>query len=208
MTHLHLWTPLRAMLLLALVAGLLFAACGGDDDDDAADDNAGGMSGHEMTDEGGGDVDPDLAFIDAMIVHHSSAIAMAELAGEHAEHDEIRELADEIIAAQSAEIEQLQAWRDDWFADAPKVDLAAMQDMPGMNMTADDEQMLRDADPFDAMFIEMMIPHHESAITMAEDLQASTDRPELQELAEEIITAQQAEIEQMREWQAEWFGTS
>jgi uncharacterized protein (DUF305 family) len=200
----HLSTPLRGMLLLVLLAGLLLAACGGDDDDEDAGDNAGGMSGHEMTSGDGEAVDSDLAFIDAMIVHHGSAIEMAELAAEHAERDEIRRLADEIIAAQTAEIEQLQAWRDEWFAGEPETDLSAMLDMPGMNMTADDARMLREAESFDDMFIEMMIPHHESAISMASDLQETTERPELQDLAEEIITAQQAEIEQMQDWQEAW----
>jgi uncharacterized protein (DUF305 family) len=133
---------------------------------------------------------------------------MAELAADLAEHDEIRTLADDIIAAQTAEIEQLRAWRDEWYPDAPETDLSGMMDMPGMNMSEVDMQMLRDADSFDEMFIDMMIPHHQSAIDMAGELQDETERPELQELASEIITAQQAEIEQMNEWRDAWFGAS
>ena len=75
-----------------------------------------------------------------------------------------------------------------------------------MSMSDADMEMLREAEDFDEMFIEMMIPHHEAAIAMAEELQKTTERSELEQLTEDIITAQRAEIEQMRQWQAEWFG--
>ena len=41
---------------------------------------------------------------------------------------------------------------------------------------------------------------------MAEDLQNKSNRPELQTLAEAIITSQQAEIDQMKQWRQEWYG--
>jgi uncharacterized protein (DUF305 family) len=57
----------------------------------------------------------DLAFIEAMIPHHEGAIEMAEVALENSENEEIRVLAEEIIAAQRAEIEQMEAWREEWY---------------------------------------------------------------------------------------------
>lgn len=56
----------------------------------------------------------DKAFIDAMIVHHEGAIRMAQQAEHKAQHQEIRDLAEQIIAAQTAEIEQMQQWKKDW----------------------------------------------------------------------------------------------
>ena len=156
----------------------------------------------------------DLIFIDSMIEHHNSAIMMAEIALEQSEREEIQQLSEEIISAQEGEIEQLRTWRDEWYPGAPQTDMAVimetmdMGDMGGMGMgmgMGDDAmQMLRDAEDFDIMFIDMMTAHHESAIQMARDIQETTERPELQQLADEIITAQQAEIDQMREWRAEW----
>ncbi|MEN9278971.1 MAG: DUF305 domain-containing protein, partial [Thermostichus sp. DG_1_5_bins_95] len=57
----------------------------------------------------------DLRFIDAMIPHHEGAVLMAKEALEKSRRPEIRQLAEAIIAAQSQEIEQMQAWRLSWY---------------------------------------------------------------------------------------------
>jgi uncharacterized protein (DUF305 family) len=58
--------------------------------------------------------------------------------------------------------------------------------------------MLETADPFDPAFLEMMIPHHEGAITMAKAQLANGSDHELKQLAQGIITAQQREIDEIR----------
>lgn len=84
---------------------------------------------------GGGSAGPmgqfDLMFIDMMIPHHTSAVAMAEVALPRAEHPELRALAEAIIASQSAEIEQMQAWREQWFPGAPAMPMEQMGGMMG-----------------------------------------------------------------------------
>jgi uncharacterized protein (DUF305 family) len=60
----------------------------------------------------------------------------------------------------------------------------------------------------DRHFIEMMIPHHEGAIDMAELALNRAERPEIKKLAQLIIKDQQREIEQMRTWYRQWYGTS
>ena len=75
-----------------------------------------------------------------------------------------------------------------------------------MNMSMEDMgKMLegKTGDALDKAFLEGMIPHHQGAIDMAKYLEKS-DRPELQELGKNIITAQQAEIEQMQKWLKDW----
>jgi uncharacterized protein (DUF305 family) len=57
----------------------------------------------------------DQAFISEMIVHHQGAIDMANLALVNAEHQEIKDLAKNIISAQTTEIEQMKQWQLDWF---------------------------------------------------------------------------------------------
>ncbi|HSE56558.1 MAG TPA: DUF305 domain-containing protein [Candidatus Paceibacterota bacterium] len=59
---------------------------------------------------------------------------------------------------------------------------------------------------FDEAFLQAMITHHQGAIAMARQVLVSTRRPELLKLAQEIITAQEREVQQMQEWQAKWFG--
>ena len=63
--------------------------------------------------------DFDRAFIAEMIPHHQGAIAMAEQAIAHANHPEIRQMAEAIIGAQSSEITQMTAWHAAWFGGAP-----------------------------------------------------------------------------------------
>ena len=58
--------------------------------------------------------DFDKSFIEQMIVHHQGAIDMAKLAKEKAGHDEIKSMADDIISAQSNEIEMMRKWQKDW----------------------------------------------------------------------------------------------
>lgn len=86
-----------------------------------SDQIAPGLGGHRM---GGMDTDLnalgnarpfDKAFINAMIPHHESAIAMAKEAQTKAEHQEIKDLAGRIIAAQQREIDQMKTWRAQWY---------------------------------------------------------------------------------------------
>ena len=83
------------------------------------DDGAEGTSDMTMTQmtsqltEKEGD-DFDAAFIDAMIEHHEGAIEMAELAASRAEHEEIKQLSQDVIRAQEGEIAQLRSWESTW----------------------------------------------------------------------------------------------
>jgi uncharacterized protein (DUF305 family) len=50
----------------------------------------------------------------------------------------------------------------------------------------------------DTLFLQLMIPHHEAAVPMAEAALQDADRPEVDRLAGAIIASQQAEIELMK----------
>ncbi len=56
----------------------------------------------------------DRAFISEMVEHHKGAINMAQAAKENAKHDEIKKMADDIISAQTNEINQMKQWQKDW----------------------------------------------------------------------------------------------
>ena len=57
----------------------------------------------------------DKAFLSEMVVHHGGAVAMAELALQNANHQEIKDLANAIISAQKVEISQMQQWQKAWY---------------------------------------------------------------------------------------------
>jgi uncharacterized protein (DUF305 family) len=187
--------PARSLVLLACIsAAFALGACGGDDPSD-----------------GSGDATPaqhtDGAFIAEMIPHHEGAIEMAEPARERAEHSEIAAMAEQIIATQSDEVRELEAAHERLF-DGPvgSVDHGTLGLSAAEAGMSHDSSELDGAEPFDQAFIDMMIPHHQGAIRMARvELERGEDE-ELKALAEEIIEAQSAEIEQMNAWRERWYG--
>ncbi len=145
----------------------------------------------------------DKAFIDAMVPHHEGAVEMAEVAQENAEHAEIKTLAEDIISAQEAEIETFGNIRQEKFGSAEGEMEMNEQDMQAMGMS--DPEELSKAEPFDKAFIDDMMPHHESAIAMAEVAREKTDDPEIREIANGIVSAQEREIKQMEQWRQQWY---
>lgn len=75
-----------------------------------------GMAMGDMSVSDDGSTPYDQRFISAMIAHHNGAIEMARQAQTEAEHAELRQLAGTIIAAQQAEVAQLEQWRGQWFS--------------------------------------------------------------------------------------------
>lgn len=79
------------------------------------------------------------------------------------------------------------------------------KDRPMMDAMMMKELGEKDAN-YDDRFISLMIPHHEAAIMMAKDALQKTTRPEIKQMARDIIASQQKEINQMKEWQKKWYG--
>ncbi|HEX8182591.1 MAG TPA: DUF305 domain-containing protein [Candidatus Saccharimonadales bacterium] len=59
-------------------------------------------------------------------------------------------------------------------------------------------------DDFDAAFMSEMITHHEGAVEMAKMSAANAKHDEIKQLSKEIISAQQKEIRQLKQWQKDW----
>lgn len=57
----------------------------------------------------------DKAFIIEMIAHHEGAVKMAELAKVNSNHQEIKDLSNQIISAQNKEIGDMKSWMENWF---------------------------------------------------------------------------------------------
>lgn len=185
------------------------------------DSEMSGMSGMEETTEMGemqgmdmgsmlmddnGEYSDEL-FIDNMVPHHQAAIEEAEVALDNTDRPELRELAQNIVSSQESEIAELQQIKEEEFgtSETPMEMSDEEMEMMGMSMTPEE---LAEAEPFDRAFLDNMTPHHQSAIDMAQVALDNSDNPDIQRIAQEIITAQQSEIEQMQQWREEWYPNS
>lgn len=149
----------------------------------------------------------DRHFIEQMIPHHEGAIEMAKLAQERSKRPEIQTLAIAIIKSQSGEITQMQSWYRNWYGGDVPVDSSIGMGMGRgmmhggmMSGQTSDIEALNIAPDFDKAFLEEMIPHHQMAVMMAQMLLSGSNRTEMKQLAQDIIDAQNAEIELMRSW--------
>lgn len=187
----------RLTLFAALTAVVLaFSAACGSSDKDAP------LSG---TDHNGADV----SFAQDMIQHHAQALAMVNLTVARPLDPDFKAFATRVRDAQGPEIETMVDWLGDWGEDVPATsndhahgDMGTMpdgmDDMPGIMSTEemDGLKAAPDAD-FEKMWLEMMIRHHRGAIEMAEDEQKNGQFKAALDLADSIIGAQTAEIDEM-----------
>jgi uncharacterized protein (DUF305 family) len=207
--------------LLALTTALVLASCAGSGGGSQGNANEQQKETGGMADKGHGHMHhgsengasgmlvengrySDERFIDAMVPHHQGAVEMAQVALENAEHDEIVQLSESIISTQQAEIEELKSSKRDEFGTSRIPMEMSPKQMESMG-TMTEPQELADKEPFDKAFIDAMIPHHQSAIEMARVAVQRSENPQIKHLAGHIISAQQAEIEQMKRWRKEWY---
>lgn len=205
------WTTVLVVAIVALLAGLGIGAVAwaGGDHSSAMDDSGSAMTdGSNDSTMGHGSNSAttsssmmgEQTFLEQMVPHHQSAIAMATVALEKAQRPQVRRLAKNIIASQEREIAEMKAWHREWFGS----ELEAATTGPHAN--PDMTQLERVAgDDFDRAFLAMMIPHHASAITMCEGVMMGSPRSEVSTLSREITAAQAKEIGQMQQWREQWF---
>jgi uncharacterized protein (DUF305 family) len=193
----------RTVALVAAipVTAVVLAACGSSDND-----SSNMMSGQDMpmmsqtaeaTDQTHNAAD--VTFAQEMIPHHQQAVVMAQMATAHASSAKVKALAKRIESAQSPEIEKMTGWLEAWGATVPSGSTHMGHEMSGM-MSDSDMTALRASTggEFDAMFLTMMIEHHEGAIAMANTELAKGSNAQAQALATAIRDAQTAEIAEMK----------
>jgi uncharacterized protein (DUF305 family) len=205
MLNTHARTTRTALGGLTLGLALVLGACG-------ADDSASSSGDKVSTTEHN---DADVNFATDMIQHHAQALTMVDLTAGRTLDPEVQQLAENIRAAQTPEIEEMTDWLTSWGEDIPETtrdhtnahgDMGSMdgddmgEEMPGI-MSQDDLEELEDASDaeFQDMWLEMMVEHHTGAVQMA-----STEREDGQyasavDLAGQIIDSQTKEIDTMNE---------
>jgi uncharacterized protein (DUF305 family) len=140
----------------------------------------------------------DVEFAQMMIPHHEQAVEIADLALQNdSASADVKALATQIKAAQGPEIKLMQGWLGQWGASESA---GPMGHGSGGMMSDQDMSSLKDASgsEFDRMWLTGMIAHHEGAVTMAQDVLATTAQAGVKEMATAIVEGQQAEIATMK----------
>lgn len=169
---------MRLPVLLVLVVLAALTGCGGGGSPDAPGNGT------------------DRAFVAAMIPHHESAIEMAGVGRARAESPFVAQLATDIIRTQRTELATLRT-EDGKLARAGVTRGSLGLSAHDMAM-GDDVATLRRAQPFDPVFLRLMIPHHEGALAIAKAEIAKGQDPALKRLAEQVVAGQAGEIRAMR----------
>lgn len=192
----------------------------------------GPMHGQPMGPHAGADFDQE--WLQEMVMHHAMAVMMARPVAERAEHPELQGQAQAIVDDQTREIAVMRGWLKVWYGIDMSDPLAMMEQMHAGAMPKGDTPMHGDtpmtAEPIphtgmmdmmmsmmndyatlparrlEAVFMSLMIRHHEGAVAMAREAVDQAVHPEVKDLATQIIAGQSAEIDQMNRWLQEWYG--
>lgn len=144
----------------------------------------------------------DLMFMQNMIPHHGQAVDMAVLVDDRTNNEELIDIAGRIKKSQADEIAFMSVWLEDRDQQV-HIDHSMHMDHSLMGMaTAAEMQSLANAKgtDFDRMFLSLMIPHHEGAVRMVEDLleqSGSAYDPILYDFVNDIVNDQNTEITRM-----------
>ena len=147
----------------------------------------------------------DVKFMQDMIPHHNQAVQMAALVADRTNWPELLDVAGRIDASQVDEIEFMQQWLGERGEPVPDPTahgaMHTSHEMAGMASPKDMGRLAQlEGTAFDRLFLELMITHHEGAVTMVEELleqPGSAYDPVLFEFANDVTNEQSAEIERM-----------
>jgi len=142
----------------------------------------------------------DVAFAQGMIPHHQQALALAALVPDRSTNPEVIKIASGISAQQEPEITAMRAMLIQWQVDPAE---ASHHDMGMAQGMVDEATMAKLATlkgaPFDTLWLQSMIAHHEGAIAMAKVEIAQGQSQDMIVMANNIVIVQQAEIGQLKQ---------
>lgn len=145
----------------------------------------------------------DVRFMQGMIAHHAQAVVMSRMAAARRASPRVLKLAQKIDLAQAGEIALMQDWLRAYQQFTPDTSSWRGMTMPGMLTPPELAQLeaSRGAD-FDRLFLQLMIRHHQGALSMVADLLKSpraAQEVDINVFANDVETTQMAEIGLMRQ---------
>ncbi|MFD9032287.1 DUF305 domain-containing protein [Streptomyces sp. NPDC059567] len=140
----------------------------------------------------------DFTYAQMMIVHHKQALTMTALAPQRAGSAQVKKLADRITAAQKPEIDAMEGWLKN--NGGPREQSGHdHHTMPGMATEAQLAELRKaKGTAFDELFLKLMVTHHEGAVTMAAEVLGQGNNVLVEEMANDVMAQQTAEINRMR----------
>jgi uncharacterized protein (DUF305 family) len=146
--------------------------------------------------------DLDRAFVQGMVPHHQAAIDMATVEVQKGKYPRTKAMAQAIITDQQREIAQMTQIAQAQFKVTPMKEMSGpLGTLMGVPLSMDMSMMGQDlaaAPNTDHAFLTMMIPHHASAILMADEENNHGGDSQLKTLSQSIIAAQAKEIGEMQ----------
>ncbi|WP_333736535.1 DUF305 domain-containing protein [Streptomyces sp. IBSBF 2806] len=216
-------TRRTVLAAVSVTAAFTLAACGtdGGDGSSSAASSSASSSSAGAADAAGAHNGQDVSFAQGMIPHHEQALDMAKLAAGRAASAQVKDLASRIEKAQDPEIKTMSGWLTSWGEKVPAASDSMAGSMPGMDhsggsampgmdhsggsampgmMGASDMDELAKASgkDFDAMFLAMMVRHHQGAVDMAAVEKSKGAYGPAKSMADSVVTAQTAEIAEMK----------
>lgn len=184
--------------LAAFAAATALAACS-----TATKEEHAGPATSAAAQQGGAHNEDDLQFAQMMIPHHQQAVELSALVPDRSTDPALIKLAAAISAAQQPEIDTMKGLLKDWGVNPDEMSHESGHAGLAVSGMVNDETMLKletlkGAD-FDKLWLQSMVGHHEGAIAMAKVEASAGKNAELMTMARNIITSQQAEIDQMKQ---------
>ena len=137
-------------------------------------------------------------FLNLMIPHHQGAVQMALYEVAHGRNKEMMQLAKSIIAEQQIEIDMMKQLLLSTYNTPPK----GIKSEWDATMTTMMKEMptTKELKKTDMAFAKVMLPHHQAGVNMAKVILQYGNDPVVKRMAESIISSQQIEIEQMKNY--------
>lgn len=136
----------------------------------------------------------DLRYTDNMIAHHLSAIYLLDQALAQTDRQEIKDLANAVIAADREGIKQLYANKQAWYGNSRQI-----VEFNKVNLGDRDEK-------FDLRLLNALLIHHREAIDSAKEISTKSVRSEVLNLADGVNQSLSENSKQLEAWRKEWYG--
>ena len=143
-------------------------------------------------------------FLSNMIPHHQGAIDSSKIMLELSKNTKIRQIAQNIIKAQEQEIKEFQALLSLKNAYSKPMDRKKYKEFKAgeakiMQDMMKNMQKVKPSEEFDKDFLRAMIHHHAGAIEVSKQILKYSNDTKIQNIAQNIIKAQEQEIKEFNE---------